>query len=330
MIRASLICFGWLTLATTLSACSGGSSGGGGAPPPPSDQQALAEAAAELAIGYCGEDSAERVTQDVELPSYAQGEGQVQGVPVSWSSSAPDVVSPEGVVTRPLGEAPATARLTATLTLNGLRAVREFQLSVAADRVPTPGGAGQLSFGAAGMTSVTLSWAAASDEESSAERLRYTVYYSLSDPLESAEDARIRGTVVEPARVAGITSRTVTGLAQGTRYSFNVVVEDEAGNRAAYTSASHPTHPDTTPPSPGEAGQLNVVDFGWSDVTLSWPPRRGPRGSRPTRSAATAAAATPSTGSMSTPASTAASPAIRPTRRSFTGSRRPLRRHGWS
>ncbi|HYQ33912.1 MAG TPA: immunoglobulin-like domain-containing protein, partial [Lapillicoccus sp.] len=58
---------------------------------------------------------------------------------VAWASSAPAVVAPDGIVDRPApGAGDASVTLTATVTVNGATATREFPLTVRQAPVPAP------------------------------------------------------------------------------------------------------------------------------------------------------------------------------------------------
>ena len=103
---------------------------------------------------------------------------------------------------------------------------------------------------AAGATSVTVSWAAASDNVAVAG---YTVY---RDGLE----------------VATLTGRsyTDTGLNSATSYSYTVSAYDAAGNTSAESTAATATTPDVTAPSV-PAG-LTATATGGNTVNVAWSP----------------------------------------------------------
>jgi len=82
-----------------------------------------AAVAADAAALDLGDTSA--VVTDLALP--AQGVG---GSTVTWASSDAGVVSASGAVTRPAGDEPATATLTATVTLRGATGTRTFDVTV--------------------------------------------------------------------------------------------------------------------------------------------------------------------------------------------------------
>jgi hypothetical protein len=98
---------------------------------------------------------------------------------------------------------------------------------------PTPGGNGNLGVGSGTTDSLTVTWTAATDDVSTAAVLEYLVYYSDSDNIRTLVDVDANGTAFGSYQAA-VTSVTVTGLSDLTTYYFNVVVRDDAGNRAAY------------------------------------------------------------------------------------------------
>lgn len=92
------------------------------------DPDALAaEAAVEsIVIGYASGDSAENVTRDITLPESSAG------VELSWSSSAPEIISADGKVTRPQDEN-AEVVMTAVAKVGDTEATKEFNLTVIAE-----------------------------------------------------------------------------------------------------------------------------------------------------------------------------------------------------
>ncbi|RNB89517.1 hypothetical protein EDM56_09995 [Brevibacillus fluminis] len=140
---------------------------------------------------------------------------------------------------------------------------------------PTVGNSGTITASNATQNSVDLGWTAATDTVTSTGNLKYKVVYSPSNNLDTVANAEANGTVVQDW-TANITSATVNGLTAGTIYYFNVLVKDEAGNKALYSGASQATTaaPDTTPPTVGNSGIItasnatqNSVDLGWTAAT---------------------------------------------------------------
>ncbi len=91
--------------------------------------------------------------------------------------------------------------------------------------------------------SVTLSWTAATDNVTTAENLVYRLYRSASDNIDTVAKIEANGTPV--TNYSSINSHTAENLTAATTYYFNVLVKDEAGNKAVYTTKSVTT---ATPP----------------------------------------------------------------------------------
>jgi len=60
--------------------------------------------------------------------------------------------------------------------------------------------------------------------------LKYYVYQSISDNIATVTDG-----------TEDIGTYSVTGLTAETNYYFNIIVEDEAGNKSAYTTKTETT-----------------------------------------------------------------------------------------
>lgn len=101
---------------------------------------------------------------------------------------------------------------------------------------PAPGGGLALTAVALGPTSVSLAWAAASDDVTPASALEYQAVYSTANNLNTVTDAIANGTTAG-SYAAAMTMTTVGGLAPSTSYYFNVIVRDAAGNHAIYAAA---------------------------------------------------------------------------------------------
>jgi hypothetical protein len=84
-------------------------------------------------------------------------------------------------------------------------------------------------------TGVTLSWNKATDNESAQGALQYLVYQSGSNNIDTVENIEANGNPVGTYET-DINSKEITGLSSGTTYYFNVIVKDEAGNKAAYNT----------------------------------------------------------------------------------------------
>jgi chitodextrinase len=72
-------------------------------------------------------------------------------------------------------------------------------------------------------TEITLTWIAASDDQSAASKLVYNVYSATASGAQSFTTPKL-------TTAAGATTAAVTGLTAGTRYFFVVRAKDEAGN----------------------------------------------------------------------------------------------------
>lgn len=87
-------------------------------------------------------------------------------------------------------------------------------------------------------TSIVMNWSKATDDVSAQGDLEYLAYSSLSDNIGTIIDAESNGTAVG-TYAKDINSALVSGITLNTTYYYNVIVQDEAGNKMAYTSASY-------------------------------------------------------------------------------------------
>ena len=83
--------------------------------------------------------------------------------------------------------------------------------------------------------SISIQWAAASDNDTAASQIRYEVYLTSGSSWVLKQNAR------------GITSYTFTGLTPNTQYSFYVKAFDEANNAFQYPGSSAKTLDDKAP-----------------------------------------------------------------------------------
>jgi hypothetical protein len=89
---------------------------------------------------------------------------------------------------------------------------------------------------------LTLDWTAASDDVTAVASLKYYVYQKSGGTFTvDGNGLPTDGTLLNAGGTAGIATYAVTGLTPLTTYWFNVVVEDEAGNRTAYTAVNETT-----------------------------------------------------------------------------------------
>ena len=105
---------------------------------------------------------------------------------------------------------------------------------------PIPGNSGAITTASVTDNSLTLDWAKATDDITAPADLLYFVYqkdsaFSMSGGLPTD------GNLLNAGGTADIATYNVTGLSAVTSYYFIVVVEDEAGNRAAYAEVSETT-----------------------------------------------------------------------------------------
>lgn len=93
-----------------------------------------------------------------------------------------------------------------------------------------------------GSTSMSINWAprASTDDRTSEVDLQYQLYYSTSNNIDTAVHAVANGTPVGSLQL-NMNNQYVADLAASTTYYFNVLVQDQAGNKSAYTMTSQAT-----------------------------------------------------------------------------------------
>lgn len=131
---------------------------------------------------------------------------------------------------------------------------------------PTSGSSGSISAVALSQTSIYLSWFAASDSYTAQSSLQYAIYQSSSSNIGTVADAEANGTLIS-SYTANRTSLTVNGLNYNTKYYFNVVVKDGAGNKTAYSTTNMTTLNDSSPPN---VGFLTAYNAAMTGATVSW------------------------------------------------------------
>ncbi|MBB6694421.1 cadherin-like beta sandwich domain-containing protein [Cohnella xylanilytica] len=93
-----------------------------------SDEEAVMEAQKALEVGFAEGDSSGAVTKNVILPT-----GGLNETAISWTSDKPNVIAPDGTVTRPKYSAGDSAVvLTALIAKNGITDTKTFTLTVKA------------------------------------------------------------------------------------------------------------------------------------------------------------------------------------------------------
>src|SRR3989344_7106662 len=134
---------------------------------------------------------------------------------------------------------------------------------------PVPGNTGTIT--TAGITSsqITLNWTKGTANISAQANLQYEVRRSSSANIDTVANIEANGTIIR-AYIADINTFDATGLNPSTTYYFNVIIKDEAGNKAAYTMKSETTAADTTNPVPGNTGTITTAGITSSQKTLNW------------------------------------------------------------
>jgi hypothetical protein len=134
-------------------------------------------------------------------------------------------------------------------------------------KAPVPGSSGVLATSESTTTSLKLSWTKASDNMSPHTAMLYRVYQSGSNNISKVADLEKNGTPVGEAK-AGITSLTISGLSLGTSYYLNVLVTDEAGNKAVYATKLAATVGDIIEPTVDN--KTITATESTTSVALSW------------------------------------------------------------
>lgn len=107
-----------------------------------------------------------------------------------------------------------------------------------------------LSFSDITFSGATVNWLKSTDAVSQQDQIRYKVYESTSNNITNVADAEANGTLIENS--LNINNTTVSLSSAQTKY-LQVVSEDQAGNKLAYTSASVKALDNTAPTLPGNS-----------------------------------------------------------------------------
>lgn len=116
---------------------------------------------------------------------------------------------------------------------------------------------------------VTLSWTKASDNLSEQSKLKYTVYISETNNISTVTDCENNGRVVVKT-TADLDTCTVKGLKELSLYFFNVVVQDEAGNKTCYSMVSVTPVKDTVEPDLPKNADIMVFSTSTDSARLIW------------------------------------------------------------
>ncbi|MGE5677166.1 MAG: choice-of-anchor D domain-containing protein [Pseudomonadota bacterium] len=136
---------------------------------------------------------------------------------------------------------------------------------------PAAGGSGIIAIEDATSNGLDISWTAATDDGTAQGSLEYMVLYSETNELETISDAVYNGTAVQDWE-AGLTEIAITGLSPETTYYMNVLVRDEAGNKAIYQMGTADTveADDTEAPEAGNSGRIETGNVTASSIDLEW------------------------------------------------------------
>lgn len=123
--------------------------------------------------------------------------------------------------------------------------------------------------------SLLLAWQKAEDDTTPQTRLQYNVYMS-QDPQEVKDISSMleHAQLMNDAPLYDAEQFNVSGLHRAQTYYFNIIVQDEAGNRTAYspvevTTTQEPTFPDTQTPTVRD-DTIRTKKQHSTGVTLYW------------------------------------------------------------
>jgi uncharacterized protein (TIGR02145 family) len=107
--------------------------------------------------------------------------------------------------------------------------------------LPIPGNSGAVTTSDLAAQSLKLNWTKATDNVTPQANLKYYVYRSNSNNVNTVAECATNGTLLNASGTANIAVYSVSGLAPNTTYYFNIVVENGVGSKAAYTGVSATT-----------------------------------------------------------------------------------------
>ena len=115
---------------------------------------------------------------------------------------------------------------------------------------------------------ITFSWKAGADGVTDQNKLRYLLFYSTERNMNTVADIERNGYPTMPYTVNKLTS-SVSRLKSSTRYYFNVIVMDEAGNKSCYEQFATEIITDEIIPATPDR-QINVSNLKHNELTLNW------------------------------------------------------------
>ncbi|RKY00307.1 MAG: hypothetical protein DRP54_05715, partial [Spirochaetes bacterium] len=139
---------------------------------------------------------------------------------------------------------------------------------------PVPGNSGIITLLNIGAKSLSISWTAATDDNTSQENLEYRVYYATVSSITTPEDAQANATPWGNW-TKNVSSADLTGLDEATPYYITVLVRDEEGNMGIYDVVSQTTYLTVTVnfsnvPSNGQSLDLIVTGAGMDDINKTY------------------------------------------------------------
>jgi flagellar hook assembly protein FlgD len=89
--------------------------------------------------------------------------------------------------------------------------------------------------------SALLKWPVPTEDSTKASTLKYTLYYSTKENMNTVAEVEANGAIAGLPKQAGMTQMEATGLLPNTKYYFNVVVEEANGTKTVYKPVSTTT-----------------------------------------------------------------------------------------